>query len=551
MRESFLAAVAVLLAFPPLARAKQPDPPCPTPTVSQGSLCVLNSDVDLSAVGTMEVASNTHLNCLGHRIYTSAPGTDVDHRSNPEIAIHLAGAFGVKIQNCVFDGFDFPILAHDIKVPADAMSDPTALDRLADSIDGNKIHGVFTSVELVNVDNMRITGNTITNTWGNGAGILVLRNSRINQIVNNTITHASSALVSLAFLPGPTSTENPASTDIGTNIFITHGTTLPNLLNMIFGGTLYQYPNAIPEFGPDGTVTNGGAFIADNVIEGNTLTGCGVVNCIANSNAQRTLIDGNQLSNIGSGAGITFGNSTLSGPFPGKCSPNQDRWCLTDDDCNIPIVGSVSQGTCSGVATKTVLSISNGGVITNNTITGPFAEGMELATPNILIQGNTITGPITPGTEFDDGDGEGVGIQLNKRASPTAVVTHNVVSNVPAPVRFLNGNPTGAQISLNDFTGYNYEIFVYVGYHVPIEFSVGLQGNYWGLPCSPGGGGGFDSNNVLALDTGLISSDGTVNLTGSVNLFAHDSHPYGVPVAATDPSQLPTTLAGGYCSASQ
>jgi hypothetical protein len=526
------------------------DPTCPPPTFNQGSLCVLKKDVDLSTIGTLDLASDTHLNCQGHRIYTSIPGSDVNHRSVPEVAIQLSGAFGVKIQSCVIDGFDFPIFAHDIKLPADAQSDPGALERLADKIMDNTINGVFVAVELVKVDNMRITGNTITQAWSDSVAIAVLRDSKLNQITANTISGTTRGSPPLVNLPGPASTSNPALSVGGVALFITQGTGFPNLINVIVGGALYQYPNSVPVFGPDGTVTNSGDFIADNVIEGNTITSCVESGCIANTNAARTVIVGNQMNSIISANAITMGNNSLPGTFPGTCTLNSARLCLTNFDCNIPTIDvGTSQGTCAGVSSHPVAAtISNGAVITNNTITGPFKLGVLVNTPNILVQGNTISGPVTPGTDFTSTGG--VGIELRIGGTRTAVVTQNIVSNLPAPIRVSNGAPFGAQISLNDFTGYTDEAFVYSGYNLDSELSVGLQGNYWELPCDPAGGGGFDPNKVLVLSTGKVLSDGTVSAIGAVNLFAHDSHPYGVPVAATDPSLLPTTLSGGYCSAS-
>jgi hypothetical protein len=171
---------------------------------------------------------------------------------------------------------------------------------------------------------------------------------------------------------------------------------------------------------------------------------------------------------------------------------------------------------------------------------------MQLATPVILVQGNTITGPVGPGTDFTTQGG--IGINLQGNATPTAIITQNVVSNVPAPIRVVNGNVFGAQISLNDFTGYTDEAFVFKS-SLSGELSVGLQGNYWGLPCDPTGGGGFDPSKVLLLSSGKVLSDGTVSTSGVVDPLFHDSNPYGVPVANTDPALLPTTLAGGYCAA--
>jgi hypothetical protein len=523
------------------------DPTCPRPTVSQGSLCVLKDDVDLSTIGTMDVKSSTHLNCQGHRIYTSLPGTDANHRSTPEVALHLAGAFGVKIQNCVIDGFDFPILAHDIKLPADAASNPGAMEQLADKIEGNTINGVFMSVELFRADNMRFTNNRVTNTWGNGVSFFIIGDSHINQITGNIITRASTVLAPILRFPGPVSTSNPMISATTLSVTVSQGSSLPNVINLIVGTSLYQFANALPTFGSDGIVTNGENFSADNVIEGNTIDTC-PGGCIGFTNTQRPNAIGNQISPGAGSIGINIGNLNLSGPFPGTCTLNSNRLCVSNSDCYIPPVDSTSQGTCVGTVSHDVLSISHGGVIANNTITGPFNDGMQLTTPDLLVQGNTISGPVAKKTDFTSQGG--VGIEIRNNAARTAIVTQNVVSNVPAPIRLFNVSQFGAQISLNDFTGYTDEAFVPTGYNLDSELSVGLQGNYWGQACTPTGGGGFDSSKVLLLSNGKVASDGTVSTAGAVNLFLHDSHPYGVPVAAiADPSLLPTTLSAGYCSA--
>ena len=66
----------------------------------------------------------------------------------------------------------------------------------------------------------------------------------------------------------------------------------------------------------------------------------------------------------------------------------------------------------------------------------------------------------------------------------------------------------GAQISLNNFTGYTTAVSD-PSYTLPSELSVGSQGNYWGLMCPPAGLG-FNPATVVPANPQVI-----------------DSHPFG------------------------
>src|SRR5215472_1864622 len=84
---------------------------CPSPTVRRERRCVLENDVTLTE--TLGLPSFTHLDCQGYTITPSVAGTTTENtgRSQPEVAILLRQAYGVKIHNCVIAGFDFGIFA--------------------------------------------------------------------------------------------------------------------------------------------------------------------------------------------------------------------------------------------------------------------------------------------------------------------------------------------------------------------------------------------------------------------------------------------------------
>src|SRR4029453_9715255 len=139
------------------------DPSCPTPTFKMGNQWLLREYVDLSVLNkTLEIAPFTHFNCQGHQIFTSHPGTSAQNRSQPEVGILLKSAYGIKIQNCVIQGFDFGIFALKSKIPPEATADPGMLQQLGNDILNNEVRGRSAAVELVEVDNTRIKENHIT-----------------------------------------------------------------------------------------------------------------------------------------------------------------------------------------------------------------------------------------------------------------------------------------------------------------------------------------------------------------------------------------------------
>lgn len=511
-----------------IADLKKINPACPPPTVSKGSQCVLQEDTDLSSIGTLDISSFTKLNCQGHRIYTSHPGSNITDRSMPEVGIVIREAYGVKIQNCVIDGFDFGILALDSKVPEGMENDPGAMELLGNDILNNTIDGRYVPVGLVSVDNTRIKKNDISVKTDGGVGVLVLRDSDGNRIANNEISIDPNNDTSGAVkLPGPVTNLNPSNPGPGA-VFISQGSGLPNLINVVIGDTLYQFPASDSTY-PDESASE------DNILEGNTITATRNRNDVSVSNSQRTVISGNDLKSAR--IAVLFGGAGFNETqqFPGRCTNDSSRLCLADSNCFIPGFDGSSKGSCANVTSKTLFWISDGAVIKDNRITGPLNKGMLVSTPNALIQGNNITGPMFNNTAFTLEDGSG--IELRRFAIESATVTRNTVSDFPAPLRLFSNPVFGARISLNDFTDYADEVLTR-GYVVPSELSVDGKGNYWGLSCQPPNYG-FDPNKVLDVQTAMVQADGTIAITGTPNPYIVDSHPFGEPVAATTEDSLP------------
>ena len=87
---------------------------CRSPTVKKGGQCVLIKNEMLEK--TLELASNTKLNCQNHKLTPKSAGSGLSQRSQPEVAIFFNAAKNVQIQNCTIDGFDFGIFAIKSKV---------------------------------------------------------------------------------------------------------------------------------------------------------------------------------------------------------------------------------------------------------------------------------------------------------------------------------------------------------------------------------------------------------------------------------------------------
>jgi parallel beta-helix repeat protein len=209
------------------AQTKQLDLNCPPPTVQKGIQCVLEEDVVLEE--TLELFSDTKLNCQDHTLTPATPGVESvcvcsdsftspctcssEHvASTPEAGIRLDGATGVKVQNCVIDGFDFGVVIQNEKVTTD---DPVALAQQRNKILSNTITSLYQGVTLIDADNNQVSDNVISVSSGGGVHIFVAGDSDSNLITHNTVSGNTNPLNAAPLAPGRPSSPLP----VGDRIF--------------------------------------------------------------------------------------------------------------------------------------------------------------------------------------------------------------------------------------------------------------------------------------------------------------------------------------------
>jgi len=491
-----------------IARLHQVDPHCPPPTVPRGSQCVLDSDVVLG--DTLDLASFTHLNCRGHRLTPAIRGVsdnpvtpgDEFAPSEPQAAIVLHQAFGVMVQNCVLDGFDFGVFVVDGKASPQLRNDPGALAQLRNRFRGNTITSRFLAMSVIKADNNEIKDNWIDmGLSGCADGIHVVRDSDLNVIKNNTIVSGANAPGPFAEFPG-----GPVEVcffQTGIQEFnVARGETL---FNIRLGADLIQAPYS------EGDVPEG------NILEGNRLdlppnaSGHATGGIVVGAQHRGALVRENDVRT--SFAVLVSGGLTQDVTIPGTCSLDPVRRCLSDDHCLIPGIDAASKGACSGVSTKVVDLRSRDTVIEGNTVTMTGAASLDgvalVATYDPVVWGNYVTGAGR------------AGVALADKALETAVVSHNVITGNSHGL-FL-GNPFEArfhraEVSLNDVTASSTRaILRRSNYVFPTELSVAGRGNFWGRSCAD--------------DDGFIEADKPGADSPAPSIV--DSHPYGVPVGNT------------------
>ena len=500
----------------PASAASNDDRPvvCPPPTVQKGGQCVLTKNESLEK--TLELSSNTKLNCQNHKLTPKTVGSGLSQRSQPEVAIFINAAKNVQIQNCTIDGFDFGIFAIRSKVSGTLRERQDELGRLRNKILDNTINARFTPISLVSVDNTEVKNNTIKYTTAGGKALYVGRDSDLNKIEGNKITAdiSPSAPKEAVTAPGPVNTSSNPSSVAGQAVLITQTLAAePTLLNAIINGKLYQLTvEDSPTLNQD--------FTEDNTFEDNTITFTqdafdGVVLSIA----ARTIVRNNTVRQaaVALRAGVQTGPTGFAKTFPGACKSDPNRACLNNIDCNI--LGTTGD-TCDSPKphSVSVFWLSENNTVESNSFIGPFNTGIVLAGSNTVVRGNTITGPLR---RADQGAAFTL---LGKYPLETTTVTRNIISNVATVFRLtkefsnIRASSFGARISLNDFTSYS----IAVSSDIPSTLSVDGRGNYWGLPCPQG----FDRAKVQKIGLGV----------GDV---VTDDHPYGTPVAKVADGSLP------------
>lgn len=533
-----------------IAHAKHVDVTCPPPTREHGhGRCVLDADVVLDE--PLKLESFTRLDCRGHKLVPQAVGqVRIPGRSyvpsTPEVAIVVAKAYGVTVENCQIGSldpllpFDFGVVVLGSKLPAEVAGEHGAIHQLQNTIASNTIAVRYVGVLIGQSDNTAVTDNEITALIGaRGVGIDLFGDSDLNQLKGNrVVAHATAdATAVVPLFPGTTpSPQKPRG------IRLNLGSA--RITNFCMDGELLvQIP------GREDAVTEGSsARQEDNVVKGNfvdfglTSLPYGIATA---AGAVRPVIKGNTI--VGAHQALHFSGLAPGEAFgvAGACSLDPERACGTDADCFLAACGdTASKGTCVGAKTLTNISMgATAPLVIGNTVDGTSGKveiGMYVAipAPHATIVRNTVRRASL------------AGIRLNNQSLESTTVRRNafienrfglVLAVMPNIEPITTGHFFGSSISLNDFVGSTRQAIA-TGVckalvttscetdadcgtsgpcltdtmPFPAELSVDGHGNYWGRACSDSDGfRGADEPDALG------GQD-----TSAPNVV--DSHPYGV-----------------------
>ncbi|TMB75889.1 MAG: hypothetical protein E6J52_08560 [Chloroflexi bacterium] len=414
-----------------IARTHRIDPTCPPPTTTHGGQCVITQDLQLSE--TLELASDTKLNCQDHRLTPSS--------ANPEVGVVIIRSYGVKLQNCVIEGFLFGVVVVDAKMPADYRAHPNNDDPRRNKILDNRITGAE-GILVIKSDALEISGNEITMTSNGGDGLRLYRDSDFNHIVNNRITDVATGEGYGYLVPG--------QLDVilclcASAMFVANGLDITeprgSSLSVRVGSTTIDFPWEAAN-SPE-----------DNVFEANHIS------------LPREFIS----------VGITFGDGNRR-----------------------PVVrGNVIQGSWIGIAasgnfTDTVDARSVDGIVEDNIVTDARDGIQVIAAYNTTVRRNFVSGAAR------------AGILLVEAALATSAVTRNTLSGNAFGFSFSNISSTrvGAAVYLNDVTGSSVRAIRTSGpaFTQPSDLSFAGRGNYWGRTCADGGFLASDTPSSLITD---------------------------------------------------
>ena len=508
---------------------------CPPPTVQIApGKCVLTQNVTLTK--TLKLAPNTSLNCRSHTLFPRHQGKDLTIRSTPEVAIFLDKAKSVQIKNCVMLGFDFGIFAVNSEQPP---------GRAPIQILKNKVRARFVAISLMKVDDAEIKGNLLEWRTRGGRALYVGRDSDRNKILDNHISARLDNSFEAVRVPGPKSAASGANPPLsqGSAVLITQTEGAePTLLNAIIDGELVQLTVEKVESSevPDERFSEGNTFTGNTIRIFGTQPVDGVVVAIS----QGTVVSNNKVVGARNSIriGLQFG---ITKRFPGRCQQNTSRFCLDNNDCNIPGFDASPLGTCTSLSQTTVKWVSVGNIIENNMIHGPFDAGIGTLGQDTTITGNTIVGPLrsVPVFPFPSTAPPVGGIVLVGKfgLGDKTIVTRNIVKDVPIALTLSQGVVVASQadafarefkahISANDFTGYSTAVLLMkttdsIFYNLASQLSDNGRGNYWRLLCPTC----FDLSKVKNSDGSPYPQTPPVK----------DSFCIGAPVAKASPQPTP------------
>ena len=449
---------------------------CPPGTRDHSSDCVV--DADLVLAQPLDLSSFTTLNCRGHRILPSSPGTGTTPASYvpsvPAIAIAITGERGVDVKNCVIGHdaarFDFGIIAINSKNPG----------RSGHRIRNNEIHARDSGITFLRVDDALVTDNVIS--WTTGFGILVARDSDRNRINGNTLASLGLPATATRLVP-----DGPFLSVVDNGITLAGGFLTHVLYNLLIGDRLFQFPNS-----EDG----GYPSLDDNVVGGNRISlpgsseGKSHAAILVAGNSPRSHVVGNTVSEAG--VGIRLAGLMLVQPVQraARCVDPAGqivgRYCETSADCFIPGIDAAPIGTCPALIADVIDARARDSFVEVNTLTGPFNATALIQRAGIFGGAGTVGGVIR-GNRIE-GTGTEAGITLLGAMLETGEVTDNVVNGASIGLLLSSTGATrfGARVSRNDITASTTRAVGVSGPYVfPTELSWGGVGNYWGHDAPP------------------------------------------------------------------
>jgi hypothetical protein len=343
---------------------------CPDPFLFAGldqptgnTRCILPRDVTIAAPILVDKADLT-LDCGGRQILPAAAGVDGPTASAyapsiPEVGIALMGAGRVTIKDCIIGAAERRI---DFAV--------VLLGASGNHVLGNTLHVRAAGVTMGASTDNEIRDNAID--WdGSGDGIRCGRRSSRNLSAGNTLTSDGAPAKYVRHWPG-TETEG-GTLDVG--VFNLDPYTLP-LINVVVADRLVQLTNV------------GLPRVEDNRYEDNHVflpgphAGKNHGGIVAAVMSSRTVIRGNRVTGGRPGirnAGFPVGTRVT---FPGTCSGDPARSCVTDGDCAIPGIDATPKGTCGSIPPgQRADGRVWGATEEHNTLVGPFGTTADLALP--------------------------------------------------------------------------------------------------------------------------------------------------------------------------
>ena len=538
-----------------IAHAKHVDVTCPPPTRQDGKRhCVLDEDVVLDE--PLKLESFTRLDCGGHKLVPQTVGqVRIPGRSyvpsTPEVAIVLAKAYGVTVENCQIGSldpllpFDFGVVVLGSKLPSEVGGAKGAIHKLRNTVASNTIAVRYVGVLIGQSDNTAVTDNQITALIGaRGVGIDLFGDSDLNHLEGNrVVAHATAdATAVVPLFPGTTpSPQKPRG------IRLNLGSA--RITNFCMDGELLvQIPGR-----EDAVAEGSSSRQEDNVVEGNfvdfglTSLPYGIATA---AGAVRPVIKGNTI--VGAHQALHFSGLAPGEAFgvAGTCSDDPERACGTDADCFLAACGdTASKGTCVGAKTMTTISMgATDPLVVGNTVDGSSGKveiGMYVAipAPHATIVHNTVRRASLAGIRLNNQSLESTTVRSNAFIENRFGLVLAVMPNIEPTT---TGHSFGSSISRNDFVGSTRQAIATGVCKAPVttscetdadcggtidscltntmpfpaELSVDGRGNYWGRACSDSDGfRGADEPDALG------GRD-----TSAPNVV--DSHPYGVFVAS-------------------